>query len=149
MSGQGHEEQYAQRLRERYADAAPLIDIDPDVVIRRGRNRRFARWGGCLAAVAVIAVAAGALLPGLGGRGSLFDAGPPASSTPPPEPADAEASLWVSAPRVPPGADLAVATSATAVPTCTAGSGRRSSESPRRVRRLGLVRQAASAWRRW
>lgn len=109
MSGQGHEEQYAQRLRERYADAAPLIDIDPDVVIRRGRNRRFARWGGCLAAVAVIAVAAGALLPGLGGRGSLFDAGPPASSTPPPEPADAEASLWVSAPRVPPGADLAVA----------------------------------------
>ena len=94
------DELYARRLRERYE--APVIDVDPDVLIRRGKARRAGRWGATAAAVAVIGVTAALLLPGRGGAG-------PADGPPPPEPTDAEASLWLSSERVSPGADLAVA----------------------------------------
>jgi hypothetical protein len=90
---------YARRLRERFE--APVIDVDPDVLIRRGRSRRAGRWATAGVAVAVACVAAGLLLPGRDG-GALTADGPP------PEPDGAEAAFWLSADRVPAGADLAV-----------------------------------------
>ena len=103
------DERYAQQLRERYV--APTIDVDPDVVVRRGRRRRLGLRVAAGVAVAVVAVAAGATLSGahLPGR-PVAPAGPsqPAGA-PPAEPTDGDAFVWIGPDRVPPGADLAVA----------------------------------------
>jgi|GEM_PF-2499794 len=56
------DEQYARRLRERYA--VPVFDVDPEVIVRLGRRRRGA-WAGAGAALFVAGVAAGLMLGGV------------------------------------------------------------------------------------
>ena len=94
------DEQYARRLRERYA--VPVFDVDPEVIVRLGRRRRGA-WAGAGAALFVAGVAAGLML---GGVPRPFGPGP--ADVPPPEPADAEAALVISPSTVQAGDTVAV-----------------------------------------
>lgn len=68
-------------LRDRFEQAAPVILVDPEPVVRRGRRRRaIARAGAGLGAVAAVLVVALVVGPGGG------TTGPAVSSPPPPEP---------------------------------------------------------------
>lgn len=87
----------AQDLRTRFEQVAPVIEVDPVPVVRRGRRRRAAtRAGGALGAVAAVAVAV-ALITRVGGDGPG-----PAASPPPPEPTGA-VSLHITPAVVEPG----------------------------------------------
>ena len=82
------DEQYARRLRERFT--APVLAIDPAVIVRRGRRRRAAR-GAAGVGLLGVAVVMGLLL---GGIPRPF--GPAPADVPPPEPAGTTAALVVS-----------------------------------------------------
>jgi hypothetical protein len=93
------DEQYARHLRETYA--TPLINVDPDVIVRRGRRRRTSAWSA--GAVALVVVALSWTLVGL-----PRSTGPGPAVAPPPEPADAQAALVISPGTVHAGDAVAV-----------------------------------------
>ena len=89
-------------LRARFDAALPAPVLDDAAVgslLRRGRRRRRARLAG-VGAAAVVVVAALAV-----GGMSLLDRAPAPPVAPPPEPT-VGAHLWLSADRVPPGAEV-------------------------------------------
>lgn len=93
------DERYATELRARYRAVAPEVDADPAAIVSAGRRRRrTARGAGALAAVAAAALVAV-------GLSSLSGSSPGPAASPPPE-ESGPVSLWLSAERVPPGAEL-------------------------------------------
>ncbi len=81
------DERYAEHLRERYA--APVFDVDPDVIVRRGRRRRTSAWSAAGVALVVVALAWRVV-------GLPRSIGPGPAAAPPPEPPDAQAALVIS-----------------------------------------------------
>ena len=97
------DEDFAAALRALVDAVAPAVTADPAPIARRGRRRvRAVRWAGA-AAVAVVALVVAAGLGGWFPRPAPPVTDPPRLvTTPPPEPV-ADARLWLSAERVPPG----------------------------------------------
>jgi hypothetical protein len=95
------DDEYARRLQQRYA--APDIEIDPDVIVRRGRRRRTGAWTTAGLALVAVGVGVGLMLGGL-----PRPLGPGPADAPPPEPPDAEAALVISPATAHPGDVVAV-----------------------------------------
>src|SRR5690606_20735861 len=71
-------------LRSRFEDVAPVILVDPEPVIRRGRRRRaVARAGAGLGAIAVVLAVVLMVRPGAGTSGPVADTPPPPEPTRP------------------------------------------------------------------